>query len=485
MLVSFSILYMKLPKEGLQAKDLENLFNELDQLDYKWDSGKLFSYVFSSRGKYINLAHKILLQFYHKSGLDFTVFPSLLKIEQEIIDFAIQHLQGNQNCCGNFTSGGTESILLAVKAARDYSLTQKKIETPEIILPITAHPAFHKAAQYFGLKKRLISLDKNLRVNIKELENSINSNTILIIGSAPSYTYGVIDPIAEMAQIARKHNLLFHVDACMGGFLLPFLKKLNFSIPDFDFSVEGVTSISMDFHKFAYAPKGSSVILYKNKEIRKYQMFSCSDWIGYTMINPTIQSTKSGGPIAATYCTLLLIGENGYLKLIKKKLNALKKIQNFIKKHKDLELLVENSFPLLAFTSNTVNVFHIVDEMNSKGWYIQPVLSYGNFKESIHLTITYANAQNVEMFLEDLATSIEIAKSLPSYTLVKKIEPYLEKLNNNQIKIEEFLQEVLNTINLKLEDISKRSAPVNEILNILPTHLREHLLLEYVNYVYP
>ncbi len=320
-------------------------------------------------------------------------------------------------------------------------------------------------------------------MNLKELENSINQNTILIVGSAPSYTYGVIDPIPEMAKIAKKYNLLFHVDACMGGFLLPFLKKFNISIPDFDFSVDGVTSISMDFHKYAYAPKGSSVVLYKNKEIRKFQIFSCADWVGYTMINPTIQSTKSGGPIAATYCTLLLIGEKGYLNLIKKKLNALKEIQNYIKKHKDLELIAENTFPLLAFTSHTVNIFHIVDEMNSKGWYIQPVLSYGELKEAIHLTITYSNTKNVDIFLKDLEASIETAKSLPSNLFYNKIKPYIEKLKNHQISTKDFLQKIIESVNLRIEDLSRRSASINEVLNLLPVNLREELLTEYVNII--
>ncbi|MFN3604017.1 MAG: pyridoxal phosphate-dependent decarboxylase family protein [Leptonema sp. (in: bacteria)] len=474
---------MLLPKKGLNPKQLFNFFQETEKADTKWNSGKLFGYVFDPTEKYRKFPEKILLKYYHKSGLDFTVFPSLLKIEQEIIDFSIRHLNGDENCCGSFTSGGTESILLAVKTARDYTLSKKNIKEPEILLPITAHPAFHKAARYFGLKTKLISLNKDLKVNLQELEQSINQNTIMIVGSAPSYTYGILDPIPDMAQIAKKYGLFFHVDACMGGFFLPFLKKLNIAIPNFDFSIEGVSSISMDFHKFAYAPKGSSVILYRNKEIRKYQIFSCANWIGYTMINPTIQSTKSGGPLAATYATLMLIGEDGYIKLIKKKLEALKKIQNFIKNHKDLTLISEHPIPLLAFTSNTINIFHIVDEMNLKGWYIQPVLSYENFKESIHLTINYSNVSRIDEFLIDLEASIEKAKQLPSNTLLEKLKSFMDQIQKNQINIENLVQEVIKKLEMKPNELPKRFAPINEFLNILPIELREQILLEYVNFI--
>ncbi len=473
---------MQLPKKGFitSKEKIFQMLKDFEKYDINWNDGRMFGYIFDPGKKYRNIAEKALLNYYHKSGLDFTVYPSLLNLEKEVVDFAIKHLNGDDSCCGNFTSGGTESILLAVKTARDYALSKNpNIKNPEILLPITAHAAFHKASQYFNVKIKMIGIDNEFKVNMKDLEKKISQNTILIVGSAPSYTYGVIDPIEDMAKIAKKHNILFHVDACMGGFILPFFKKLHIDIPNFDFSVDGVTSISMDFHKYAYAPKGASVILYKNKELRKYQIFSCSNWLGYTMINTTIQSTKSGGPLAATFALLLAIGEDGYLKFAKEKWKAIVRIQNFIEKHPDLRLITKSNTPLVAFTSNTVNIFHIIDEMNSMGWYIQPVFRYGNIKESIHLSINYSNVKKINQFLKDLSSAIEKAKKLPSGTLIEKIQPYISKLDKEQT-----IFEIFQLLNIQPGQIPKRFAPINEILNLLEPSIREKILLEFTNLTY-
>jgi glutamate/tyrosine decarboxylase-like PLP-dependent enzyme len=474
---------MKLPKNGLieNPQQIFKILKELESKDLQWDKGKAFGYVFDPGKKYRKVGEKALLEYYHKSGLDFTVYPSLLYLEKEIVNFAIRHLNGDRNCCGNFTSGGTESILLAVKTARDYALSKNSnIKNPEILLPITAHASFHKAAKYFNLNIKLVNISDTYQVDLNDLEKKISRNTILIVGSAPSYTFGVIDPIEEMAKIAEKYNVLFHVDACMGGFILPFFRKLKIPIPRFDFSLKGVSSISMDFHKYAYAPKGSSVILYRNKELRKYQIFSCSNWIGYTMINSTIQSTKSGGPLAATYATLLAIGEDGYLNFAKEKWNAILKIQNFIKNHPDLKLVVESNTPLIAFTSDTVNIFHIIDEMNLMGWYIQPVFSYGKIKESIHLSINYSNVYQIEKFLKDLNQAIENAKKLPSGILLNEIKPYLNQLDNLKT-----VYKIFQGLNIQPDRIPKRFAPINEVLNLLKPEVREKILLEFTNLAFP
>lgn len=476
---------MNLPDKGLwrKPKEIEKLLHSIEKEDFEWNSGRIFGYIFDAGKNYRTIAEKILLKFYHKSGLDFTVYPSLLHLEKEIVDFAIKHLNGDKRCAGNFTSGGTESILLAVKTARDYVLSKySHIKKPEILVPITAHAAFHKASQYFGLKLKLINIDKNFKVDLNDLQKKITKQTILIVGSAPSYTFGVIDPIEEMAEIAKSHKIWFHVDACMGGFLLPFFRQLKIPIPDFDFSIEGVTSISMDFHKYAYAPKGSSVILYKNKDLRKYQIFTCSNWIGYTMINTTVQSTKSGGPLAATYATLNAIGRDGYIELAKAKWDALNKIKQFIKNHPDLELVADSLTPLIAFTSNTVNIFHIVDEMNLMGWYIQPVFSFGKIKESIHLSINYSNIKKIDKFLLDLNKAIEKAKLQPSGILLNKLKPYLNLIT--VINSGEDILKLFKIINLDLEKIPKRFAPINEVLNHLQPDIRERILREYINLIY-
>ncbi len=474
---------MQLPKKGLSREELMKKLDEVAARDYDWSSGRIFGYVFDPGKEIIEVAEEALLKFYHKNALDFTVYPSILQMENDIISFAASHLGGDDKVSGNFTSGGTESIILAVKTARDYMKAKKGITEPEMVVPITAHAAFHKAAHYLGIKVKKIGIDENMKAKVDELEDAITDNTILVVGSAPSYAYGVIDPIEEMAAIAKKHDVLFHTDACMGGFLLPFLKRLGEDVPPFDFSVDGVTSISMDLHKYAYTPKGASVVLYRSKDIRKYQIFSYAGWTGYTMVNTTIQSTKSTGPLAAAWATLQYVGEERYLEFAQKKLEATKKVVDFVESHPDLRLMAKPEMTLVAFTSDTVNIFHIIDEMNLKGWYIQPVLSYGNIKESIHLSINYSNVFHMDELFEDLKVAIEEAKKLPSGTLLQTAS----EIFAGQESIEftpELIENLLKIIGLEKDKLPERFAPINEVLNVLPPEMREMLLIEFANYMF-
>ncbi len=475
---------MQLPEKGLSREEIRKKLDEVASKDYDWSSGKIFGYVFDPGKEILEVGEEALLKFYHKNALDFTVYPSILQMENYIISFAAQHLGGDENVSGNFTSGGTESIILAVKTARNYMREKRpEITEPEIIIPITAHAAFHKAGHYLGVKVKTIGVDENLRADIKQLKEAITDNTILIAGSAPSYAYGVIDPIEEMAAIAKERGILFHTDACMGGFLLPFIRKLGKNVPPFDFSVDGVTSISMDLHKYAYTPKGASVILYRNKELRKHQIFACASWTGYTMINSTIQSTKSTGPLAAAWATLQYVGEERYLEFARKKLEATEKVVKFVKEHPDLRLIAEPDMTLVAFTSDTVNIFHIIDEMNLKGWYIQPVLSYAGIKESIHLSINYSNVFHIDEFIEDMNTAIEEAKKLPSGTLLQKASEIFSSQEGFQLT-PEVIRNLMELAGVKDGKIPERFAPINEVLNILPAELRETLLVEFANYMF-
>jgi len=475
---------MELFDKGLSKKQVFTLLDELSADDVDWSSGKVFGYVFDPGREILETAEQALVKFYHKSGLDFTVYPSLLKMENDVVDFAISHLGGNEDSAGSFTSGGTESIILAVKTARDYGREKRGIAEPEMIVPETAHAAFHKAAHYLNVKLVQTPVDPiTMKANPHEIKKAITKNTILIVGSAPCYSHGVIDPIEEMSEIAKEHEILFHADACMGGFVLPIMRELGYKVPYFDFSLPGVTSISMDLHKYAYAPKGASVVLYRNKELRKYQYFACSKWTGYTMINTTIQSTKSGGPLAAAWTTLKFVGKDLYLDFTEKKLEAVEKVVNFVEEHPDLELVTKPEMTLVAFTSSTVNIFNIVDEVNSRGWYIQPALKYGNSKEHIHLSINYSNVDKIDDFLKDLADSIESAKTLPSGILLEKLKPVLSLVSGTGFSDSTILK-LMELAGLEGKELPKRFAPINEVLNELLPELREKLLVEFTNVVF-
>src|SRR4030042_1731035 len=232
--------------------------------------------------------------------------------------------------------------MLAAKTPRDYSrAVRPEIREPELVLPAPGHAAFQKAGHYLGVRPVLVPVDpETFKADVDAMRRAITPNTILLVGSAVSHAPGVVDPIRELGQLALERNLLLHVDACMGGFLLPYFRRLGAPVPDFDFSVPGVTSISMDFHKYAFAAKGASTVLYRNKELRKYQIYTCAQWTGYTIINPTVQSTKSAGPLAAAWAVLNFIGDDGYLEIARQVLEATRTIADTIDKMDDLGLLV-------------------------------------------------------------------------------------------------------------------------------------------------
>jgi glutamate/tyrosine decarboxylase-like PLP-dependent enzyme len=274
---------MNISEKGMSEEEVFAQLEAFRKNDLKWQEGRAFGYVFDPGKDVMAVGKKAYSAFLSENGLDFTVFQSLQRLEKELAAFGAQHLRGDENVVGNFSSGGTESIILAVKAARDYYREKRsEIKQPEMVLPTTAHPAFHKAAHYLDVKVVAVGVDpQTFKVHADKVRQAITENTIMLVGSAPSYAQGVIDPITKLSDIALEKDLWLHTDACMGGFLLPYFKRLGEPVPDFDFSVPGVSSISMDLHKYAYSPKGASLVLYRNKDLRRYQIFACSKWIGY------------------------------------------------------------------------------------------------------------------------------------------------------------------------------------------------------------
>jgi sphinganine-1-phosphate aldolase len=326
---------MKMPKHGKPANDILSELESFKAHDLPWQDGKVFAYVYDSGPEGNDLLKKAYSMYLSENALDPTVFPSTLKLENDIISMAASLVGGGDDTVGNFTTGGTESIMLAVKTARDYFRKIKpEISQPELVLPHTAHAAFHKACHYLDVKAVVVPVDAlTFKAIPSEMEKAITPNTILMVGSAPGYAQGVIDPIPDMAAIAQKHDILFHTDACVGGLFLPFAKKLGYDIPPFDLSVPGVTSLSMDFHKFGYAAKGASAVLYNSRDLRRFQLFAHSGWAGYTIINTTILSSKGGGPLAACWAILHLLGEEGYLRIVKGCMEATQKIIRWTETH--------------------------------------------------------------------------------------------------------------------------------------------------------
>ncbi|MBI4702216.1 MAG: aspartate aminotransferase family protein [Deltaproteobacteria bacterium] len=291
---------MKIPEKSTPEDVLWHRLESYRCGDLDWRSGRAFGYVYDAGQRAAQVAKQAYVEFLAENALDPTTFPSVARLENEVVAMVACHLEAGPDVVGNFTSGGTESIMLAVKAARDCLRARRpEIREPEMVLPVTAHAAFHKAGHYLDVKPIVVRVDEtSFAADVAAVRQAITPNTIMLVGSAPSYAHGVVDPIAELGALARERELWLHVDACIGGFLLLYFRRLGASVPDFDLRVPGVSSLSVDLHKYAYAAKGASVILYASRELRRHQIFSCARWTGYSVVNTTVQSTKSAGPIA-------------------------------------------------------------------------------------------------------------------------------------------------------------------------------------------
>lgn len=474
---------MTLPTTGLGRDEVLARLRDYRAKDLPARGGRTFAYVYDAgRPDVDEVAHEAYASFLDVNGLDPTVFPSLLRLENEVVGMTARHLGGDDRTVGSFTSGGTESILLAVKAARDSS----DVEAPEMVLPVTAHAAFQKAAHYFGVKPVLVDVDpKTFRADVEAIRAAVTERTILLVASAASYAHGVVDPVEDIAALAQERGIRCHVDGCIGGWLLPYFRRLGADVPAFDLSVPGVTSLSVDLHKYAYAAKGASVLLFKDNALRRPSYYACADWTGYTMVNATVQSTKSGGPVAAAWAVLNTIGDEGYLELARKTLSATRRLIEGVSQLDGLRVLGEPEMALVAMAAEdpSLDVFAVCDEMAARGWYVQAQLSYRGLPASIHLTVTASSDALVDALLADLAASVEAARTAGSgadpamLAAVAELDP------------DELPADVLGTL-LPLAGLEpggglpERMAPINALMEAMPPRLRERLLVEYLGLLF-
>jgi glutamate/tyrosine decarboxylase-like PLP-dependent enzyme len=473
---------MKIPERGISREEVHAKLAQAREADTDFRNGRVFGYAYDAGREAERVSKEAYAAFLSENALDPRVYPSLRRFEIEVVSMCREHLRGGPEVVGTFTSGGTESVLLAVKTARDYSLARKPdLREPEMVLPSTAHAAFHKAAHYFGVKVISVDVDPvTYEADVEATRRAIGPNTILLVGSAPQFAHGVVDPIRALGALALEHELLLHVDGCIGGFILPYVRRLGRDVPDFDFSVPGVTSISMDLHKYAFCAKGASVLLMRDKALRSHQLFACSDWPGYGVVNSTIQSTKSGGPVAAAWATLHHIGDAGYLELTRRTLDATDRLAAGIESVPGLRLMGKPVMGLLAFTSAEADVFHVADEMKLRKWLIGPQLAYGSSPANIHLTLGPTHDAVVDEFVADLAASVEAARTQPKSELPDQIRAVFANLRPEDLS-PEVLQQMLAMAGASGTSLPEREAEVNQIMNALPIALRERLLVGYVN----
>jgi sphinganine-1-phosphate aldolase len=475
---------MHIPQTGLSKQEILSTLQAFKVRDMDWKAGKVFCYVYNPGEDPAEVTREAYMSFLTENGLDPTVFPSMLKLETDVVRMVINLLHGDSNAVGHLTTGGTESIMLAVKTARDKARAEKPhIKEPEMVLPKTAHAAFHKAAHYLSVKPVLVDIDpQTFKVRAEDMEKAITENTILLVASAPSYSQGVIDPISEIGAIAQKHDLLFHVDACVGGVHLSFMRKMGYEIPEFDFSVAGVTSISTDLHKYGYAAKGCSVIMYRSKDIRKYQIFACTETTAYTLINPTVLSTKSGGPMAGAWAVLNFLGEEGYMRNIKTVQEATRQLIDGVNAIPELRVLGEPAMSMFSFASDAINVYQLADEMAKRGWYIQGQFSTPLTPRNLHISISFGNAHSVDALLKDLRECVEIVKAkepIDTDAIHQMVGMALQSPNP-----EAAFGQLAASAGLTGTDLPSEMAFINEVMDALPDEVCNTFLINFFNDLY-
>eukprot|EP01097_Dermamoeba_algensis_P007936 TRINITY_DN5117_c0_g2_i1.p1 TRINITY_DN5117_c0_g2~~TRINITY_DN5117_c0_g2_i1.p1 ORF type:complete len:402 (-),score=107.67 TRINITY_DN5117_c0_g2_i1:672-1877(-) len=295
--------FLRLPENGLTKDELIPLIEDHKKVSkVHWEDGKISGTVYFGAGEINEVANFASNTFSLSNPLHPDVFPGVNKMEAEVVSMVLNMYNAPPGACGTMTSGGTESILMACKAHRDWAKDVKGISAPEIVAAVSVHAAFDKACAYFGIQLIHVPVEEvSRKIDLRAVRNAITSNTIMVVGSVPSFPHGVCDDIQELSKIALHHGIGLHVDCCLGGFLVPFMEKAGFPLPTFDFRVPGVTSISCDPHKYGFTPKGSSVVMYARKSLRHYQYFVAPDWTGGIYASPSIAGSRAGSLIAGSY----------------------------------------------------------------------------------------------------------------------------------------------------------------------------------------
>ncbi|MFW5957268.1 MAG: pyridoxal phosphate-dependent decarboxylase family protein [Natronomonas sp.] len=400
---------MSLPESG---RDRERVLADLESRadsDADWRNGRTWNLVYHAGEAVESLRNDAYELFASENALNPGAFPSLGQCEVDIVEMTTDLLSGSDDVVGNVTSGGTESILLAVYTAREHARRERGITESELVVPETAHPAWSKAGHYFGVDVIRTPVREDRRADVDAVEAAVTDRTAMVVGSAPAYPHGVVDPIADLGRIAAANDMLCHVDACLGGFILPFLRDLGHDFPAFDFSVPGVTSMSADPHKYGYAPKGSSVLLWRTPDIRLHQYFGFQDWHGGVYVAPNMQGTRPGGPIAGTWAVMQYLGRDGYADLTATVMDTAETLRDRIEAIDGLSIVANPDATVFAIESTdpTLDVWAVHERLTADGW----VLERQQQPPSIHLSVMPTHEPVVEEFCADLEAAAEDARS--------------------------------------------------------------------------
>ena len=396
-----------MPQAGTKWDELRSQMVERGSGDAKWRDGRTAVYVFNAGEDVTRVQHEAYTLYMSENGLGPAAFPSLKKMEDEVIGMALGLLHGDDSCVGNITSGGTDSITMAVKAARDYKRSMRPDESGalNLVMPYSAHPAFDKAAILMDLEVRRVAVGSDLVADVTAMGQAIDDDTVMLVGSAPSFPYGLMDPIEALGEVAAETGVWFHVDACVGGYIAPFVRMNGASIAPFDFEVPSVSSMSADLHKYGYCAKGASTVLFRSDELRQHMVFDCDSWPGGRMVTPTLAGTRPGGAISAAWAVMNYLGVDGYREKQALVTQARATIEAGAT---DLgfEVLGQPQLGIVAFSHPTLDVFAIYRQLFKRGW----ITALATEPKALHLMLSPFHAEVTDAYLTDLAASCALVE---------------------------------------------------------------------------
>ncbi|XP_011184271.1 sphingosine-1-phosphate lyase [Zeugodacus cucurbitae] len=415
---------LELPANGLSRQEILQLVDKhLNIGHYNWREGRVSGAVYGFKEELVELITEVYGKTSYTNPLHPDIFPGVCKMEAEVVRMACTLFHGDANSCGTMTTGGTESILMACKAYRDYARETRNVQRPNMIVPKTVHAAFDKAAQYFKIHIIYVDVDpKSLEVDVEAVKRAINSNTILLVGSAPNFPYGTIDDIEAIAALGVKYNIPVHVDACLGSFVVALTREAGYKIKPFDFAINGVTSISADTHKYGFAPKGSSIILYSDQKYLNHQFTVTTDWPGGVYGSPTVNGSRAGGIIAACWATMMSFGHEGYLEATKRIVDTSRYIEAAIRKVDGVYVFGKPATSVVAIGSNVFDIFRLSDALCKLGWNLNAL----QFPSGIHICVTDMHTQPgvADKFIADFKASVAEIMKDPGQPVAGKMAIY-------------------------------------------------------------
>jgi glutamate/tyrosine decarboxylase-like PLP-dependent enzyme len=394
---------MRLPERGSSRDDVVARMRERKSADADWEGGRTWSLIYPAGEEVDDMLRAANELYMFENALNPFRFPSLRSMEEEVCSMTADLLHAPEDFGGAMTSGGTESILLAVKAARDRARAEKGIERPQALIPYSAHPAFAKACKVLGVEHVPVPIDADKRADVGAVEKQIGDYTALVVGSAPNYPFGVVDPIPELAALAADREINFHTDACLGGFLLPFLEELGEEIPPFDFRVPGVATISADVHKYGYCTKGASVITHRTRaHLHQYQLFVYDQWPGGFYGSFAMAGARPAAPIAAAWAVMNFLGREGYVRLARTVRDTARKLRAGIEAIPELTVWADPVMSVMCFGSQKIDIAAVGDVMDERGWH----LDRQNDPGALHIMVSPEHAKVADAFLADLREAV-------------------------------------------------------------------------------